>query len=512
MSQTEEATEVTEKDTDAKKDNTKATNDLQKAEESYVEFLKNKIKIQDTVSKQGRDRDILDAEIASERAKRTKSEIDDIEALIAVEQKRKIDKQAILVQAERILELNKQDFEAVLNQKEALLELEKVETRIYELEQQKEKLLAPKDTRDKEEIKRLKQKGLVAIETATIEKKLIGEVAFAENEAYEGKVTNFERLQAWAVRNQAEIIASINAINQVANASNQALLELSNQNLNSQIEEFEKQKELINEQLSAIDDAIKQSADKQKGIEDDLKNARGLRRESLINDLQKEKNAQEQAEKDRANLEKDKLKKDEEIAKKRQQIELNQAKASVANTAIQIASQSALAIASLASQSAKQDVTFGIATIGSIVALGVALGVQIKKVKDLQDDFKFEKGGIIKGNSHANGGVPIQGGRAEVEGGELIVNKNIWSRPQFVKAISEMNYQTGGKKFFADGGVVLPTPNFDAINSTAINQVDSLSLLRNDLQNFANRPVYVSVTDINNAQNRIVTINDLTTI
>jgi hypothetical protein len=66
-------------------------------------------------------------------------------------------------------------------------------------------------------------------------------------------------------------------------------------------------------------------------------------------------------------------------------------------------------------------------------------------------------GGFITGNSHANGGVKFSaGGRLmEAEGGEIIVNKGIQKRPDFVRAISQMNYMTGGKKF-ETGGIVAP--------------------------------------------------------
>lgn len=76
----------------------------------------------------------------------------------------------------------------------------------------------------------------------------------------------------------------------------------------------------------------------------------------------------------------------------------------------------------------------------------------------------FAEGGMIEGASHAQGGVPFtSGGRMmEAEGGELIVNRNIWSRPDFVRSISAMNAHTGGRRFFADGGVV-PTPSVPGV-------------------------------------------------
>ena len=76
----------------------------------------------------------------------------------------------------------------------------------------------------------------------------------------------------------------------------------------------------------------------------------------------------------------------------------------------------------------------------------------------------FSEGGMIQGASHAEGGVPFTSGgiSMEAEGGELIVNRGIWQRPDFVRTISEMNAFTGGKRFFAAGGVV-PTPSVPGV-------------------------------------------------
>jgi hypothetical protein len=77
----------------------------------------------------------------------------------------------------------------------------------------------------------------------------------------------------------------------------------------------------------------------------------------------------------------------------------------------------------------------------------------------------FAQGGMIQGATHSLGGIPFISGGAmmEAEGGEVIVNRNIWSRPDFVRSISEMNALTGGKRFFAAGGVI-PTPSVPGIS------------------------------------------------
>lgn len=66
----------------------------------------------------------------------------------------------------------------------------------------------------------------------------------------------------------------------------------------------------------------------------------------------------------------------------------------------------------------------------------------------------FEVGGILKGNSHANGGIPaLVGGNSvvELEGGEAVINKK--STAKYTNLLSIINQDQGGVKF-ANGGVV----------------------------------------------------------
>ena len=76
----------------------------------------------------------------------------------------------------------------------------------------------------------------------------------------------------------------------------------------------------------------------------------------------------------------------------------------------------------------------------------------VQKIISTKD--KFAAGGIIKGPSHANGGVPIStpNGLIEAEGGEVIINKK--SSSLFAKELSAINEAGGGRKLFATGGVV----------------------------------------------------------
>jgi hypothetical protein len=63
---------------------------------------------------------------------------------------------------------------------------------------------------------------------------------------------------------------------------------------------------------------------------------------------------------------------------------------------------------------------------------------------------KFEDGGLLRGRSHAQGGIPfLLDGQAgfEAEGGEAIINKR--STSMFAPLLSAINVAGGGKKFMS---------------------------------------------------------------
>jgi hypothetical protein len=95
--------------------------------------------------------------------------------------------------------------------------------------------------------------------------------------------------------------------------------------------------------------------------------------------------------------------------------------------------------------------------IPAMVSAGALGAVQIATIAAQ----KFEKGGILAGPSHAQGGIGLSvGGNivAEAEGGEPILTKGVSQNPSLLAAASRINVMGGGKPLFADGGI---TPNFD---------------------------------------------------
>ena len=120
-------------------------------------------------------------------------------------------------------------------------------------------------------------------------------------------------------------------------------------------------------------------------------------------------------------------------------------------------------------------------------------------------------GGLLKGNSHAQGGVSVLGGQAEVEGGEYITNKVTTSKnvdvltfinskkkkldlSDFIEFYSSgsKSYSKSPKTIFADGG------QLPSISAPQLNIRDIVNA-----NNMDNRPIYVSVTEINDVQARV---------
>lgn len=117
----------------------------------------------------------------------------------------------------------------------------------------------------------------------------------------------------------------------------------------------------------------------------------------------------------------------------------------------------------------------GIMTAGQIAMTGIqltAINAQQAPTAELggiMDNSFFAKGGMVHGNSHAQGGEKFRvGGRvAELEGGEAVINKR--STAMFRPMLSKMNVAGGGKKF-ADGGMMFGT---DMLETQAV-QMESL--------------------------------------
>ena len=125
-----------------------------------------------------------------------------------------------------------------------------------------------------------------------------------------------------------------------------------------------------------------------------------------------------------------------------------------------LASAQALIDTYVSANSAYRSV-IGIPVVGAVlapIAAGVAVASGLANVAKI-NNIKFAQGGILEGNSHAQGGIKMfgKGGYfGEAEGGEVILTKNVSKNPELLSAASNLNQMAGGRAFFAQGGIVTP--------------------------------------------------------
>ena len=253
----------------------------------------------------------------------------------------------------------------------------------------------------------------------------------------------------------------------------------------------------LNEQLDSLgeryEEAQKQREDAVKNVENiesQLQAATGGTTEALKSQLQDAMHARAEAEREERRLAKEKEKLEADLAKK----EKKQKKA-------ELLSNIAQGIANVA-QGVTKAWAFG-PILGPILAAIVAtagmvqVGIMTKQLTKLAD------GGEIVGPSHANGGIPVPGTNYEVEGGEFVVNKRSYGAnahlvnfindtPRAVTAADLLGVVPGDTApvVVAGGGQGGEDRIVEAINSI----------------NF--RPV-VSVTDINDVSEEVITVKDL---
>lgn len=290
----------------------------------------------------------------------------------------------------------------------------------------------------------------------------------------------------------------------VGQSLNSVLSSLSEITDNYYAGEIEKQREYIDELQEMYDkqeEITREHADALSAIEDELSTARGDRRQQLIDQLNAEMAAQRASLAQQKKIEAQRKREEE----KQKRLEHEQAVAKKRMQEAQAYINMAMSISMAAVNS------WPIPAI-PMMALAAATGAaQIAAIKS-QNIPSYGKGGrldggVIKGKSHKEGGVPVLGGRAEVEGLEFITNKvtttkntellyYINSKKKKLDLEDMIEFYTSGKSIkksihavkskFADGGQV-PILRTD---------IDINDRLLNAFEDYSNRPTVVSVVDI----------------
>ena len=272
-----------------------------------------------------------------------------------------------------------------------------------------------------------------------------------------------------------------------------------------EIENLEKWIDKYEDMLQYQKDITQEYANNIDSIEDELATARGDRREKLIDDL----NAQMAAQ--RASLAQEKMIENEKKKEgdKKEKLELQQKKKEKERAVISAIISTALATAN------------GLAT-QPFVPVGIAMGalagtlgaVQIALIKSQ----KYANGGVIQGKPHSQGGVKVLGGRAEVEGGEFITNKQSTSANldilEFINS-KKRRVDLNDLVTFYSSKKALPIP----IAKTKFANGGEIPSLRTDLdindklitmfEEFGRRPSVVSVVDIIKAQDKVNKVRTL---
>jgi hypothetical protein len=159
----------------------------------------------------------------------------------------------------------------------------------------------------------------------------------------------------------------------------------------------------------------------------------------------------------------------------------------------------------------------GVAMGALATALGAVQYALIKSQKPYARGGQLD-GGVAQGNRHRDGGIPVLGGRASIEGGEYITNrvttsKNVElldyinSKKKKIDITDLMDFYSttprktikGVRTKFEDGGYLPTLPN----------ELDIKDQLQNIVVNQDNRPIYVSVVDINNKQEDVRRVQTL---
>lgn len=270
--------------------------------------------------------------------------------------------------------------------------------------------------------------------------------------------------------------------------------------------EFEREQENLERQLDAVeeyydkmDEAAKDHAENMKSLESDIASAQGDARDRLIQRYNAEKQAQREALKEKKKAEKE----EEKLKKRQEELDRQQREREKQRDLTQAAINTAMAITSAAVNH------WPIPAVPMMAAAAAAGAAQIAAIqaKQYANGGQLD-GGVAVGNRHSNGGIKVLGGRAEIEGGEFITNRqttmNNVALLEFINSskkrvnLDDMIEFYGGKKSKVASNVIGATNRKYADGGTLpiISNYSNNDALAAALERYANRPSYVAVTDI----------------
>lgn len=298
------------------------------------------------------------------------------------------------------------------------------------------------------------------------------------------------------------IMATVQLVGQSIQQIMQAVWEAQDYQMEKEFDELDKWNEELDNKLQEQQDIVEKHKNNVDSIEDELATARGDRRQHLIDQLNAEIEAQRAAQR-----EEQRIQREQEKAKKREEaLEKKRREQEYKRNVMQAFISWHLSIANgLATQ---PFLPVGIAMGALATTLGAIQYALVKSQKPYAKGGQLD-GGVAQGKRHRDGGIPVLGGRASIEGGEFITN-----RTTTAKNIDLLEYINSKKKRVDINDLIefygtTPRKTIRAIRTkfedggylpTLPNSLDIREQLQNIVVNQDNRPIYVSVVDINNKQ------------
>ena len=273
-------------------------------------------------------------------------------------------------------------------------------------------------------------------------------------------------------------------------------------------EQLDKMNEILDKKLDEQQEIVEKHKSKIDSIEDELSTARGDRRQHLIDQLNAEMAAQREAQAQEKKIQKEK----EANERKQDELEKKRKKQQYQRDMIQAVVNGAMAV------------TYALVNkwpVPAIPMAALAASTAAAQIGIMAANKPYAQGGLLEGKSHAEGGIPVGNTGIEVEGKEYIIRKkstapNIEILDYINKSERKLDlddfiefYSSGKikknitqispKSRFADGGTI-PTLSTDYSFDDR---------LLNAFEDYSNRPVYVSVQDINSRQKAVKNVQVL---
>lgn len=420
----------------------------------------------------------------------------------------------------RLIALNKerldrkiQSFGSLFNRAALYKELEKEITKEYalqftEIQRNRDlQLESLEDEQKKLQIRKLYLESQIESNKATSEErqelaKVVAEIQQLEDKKVDVKVefqtstgenaaAELAAKRELAAQQVSQIVDDVQSTAQAAAEIGNTIIDAQINALDSKLEQIASRKEAIEAQIEALNEQIAASnneiEDLQARIEENTGAAQKFFQSSLERELQKRDDtvrAVQEEEKAKISLAKEEFK----IAEQQKALAKQQAIIQAVLNAVQFIG----AIANTAAQSGA----------GTPITLPIVLGTITAGLAAVAGFTKLEKGGIVEGPSHSEGGVRGTGrfNNIEVEGGEIVIPKVATANN--IELLENIRKQGHVKKF--NQGGFLPSQNAIAASSN-VN-------FGNQINNKLNQPIFASITEFNDANNRVQFIESKTSI